>query len=316
VKADKFTNNSILKGDINAPFFVEIFNKWRKTNMDMTTDSEQYNLMRGAFVVSRSIDQSEVWFKDHIYLKGWIWMIGKANHKTIEKEGFVYMRGELLTTYEEIRESLRIYRHNKKIYPTLKQVRVMLDWFVTRKMIEKTAVKKEEAPPFSYSSPTQNAISEAGNKAYIGLRIRIINYDTYQNLGNYEGRHKGEGKGSKKAEQGRYNNKETTRKKKERKKYQKPPLPDYILCLVRKFNLLCPNLPKVKELTESRIANIARARNEFFDVQWWERVFKKANRIRIEGDTVWTPRFDWLTEDPTNAARDAEGAYENNEIPE
>ena len=177
------------------------------------TSPEQYNLMRGAFLVSRNIDRSEVWSRDHIYLKAWIWMIGKANHKTIEKEGFFYQRGELLTTYEEIRESLKIYRHNKKSYPTPKQIRVMLDWFVKRKMIEKTAIKKGEAPPFSHSSPTPTAISEAENRAYIGLRIRIVNYDTYQNLRNYEGRHKGEGKDRTKAEQGHYNNKETTIKK-------------------------------------------------------------------------------------------------------
>ena len=68
---------------------------------------ENENLKKGAFQISRSICHSEVWLKDHIYLKAWVWMIGKANHQTVEREGFIYQRGEFSTTYEEIREALR-----------------------------------------------------------------------------------------------------------------------------------------------------------------------------------------------------------------
>ncbi len=166
----------------------------------------EHNFLRGAFLVSRSIDQSEVWFKDHIYLKAWVWMIGKANHRAVEKEGFAYQRGEFSTTYDDIREALRTYQHNKKHLPTLKRIRVMLDWFGEKGMIEKTPLRKRQKPPISHPFPTQTNGFTAGHGAYAGLKIKIVNYDLYQTLDNYEGRPKGRDRGRGRADQG-HNNK-------------------------------------------------------------------------------------------------------------
>ena len=76
----------------------------------------------GGFTVARQIFSSPVWFKDPLYTKLWVWIIGQANHKNIKKNGFQYKRGEIVTTYNEIMKAIS-YRHNRKyIKPTLKKV--------------------------------------------------------------------------------------------------------------------------------------------------------------------------------------------------
>lgn len=170
--------------------------------------SDNPNLRKGAFQVSRSIYQSEVWSKDHIYLKALVWMIGKANHQPNEKDGFAYHRGEFYTTYDEIREALKTYHHHTKTVPTLKRARVIVEWFVRKRMIEKTPVRESEAPPNFHPFPTQNGSFGTEKRAYVGLRIRIVKYDLYQTLDNYKGRPRGTHRGRQGADQGHYNKKE------------------------------------------------------------------------------------------------------------
>ena len=142
-------------------------------------------------------------------------MIGKANHQDAEKEGFIYQRGEFSTTYEEIREALRTYQHHRKTLPTLKQVRIMLDWFGEKGMIEKTPLRKKQRPPISHPFPTQTHGVAADLGAYTGLKIKIVNYDLYQTLDNYKGRPKGRDKGRERADQG-HNNKNEKNENNER----------------------------------------------------------------------------------------------------
>jgi hypothetical protein len=168
---------------------------------------------QGAFLVSRSIDQSEVWFMSPIYLKAWIWMMKRANHQEVKQGDFVYCRGEFFTTYEEIRESLRYYEKHRKFKPSLKQSRIILDWFIANGMIEKTPVKRTlkltTTSPLPHHIAQKIGSEKADVRAYLGLKIRLINFDIYQTLNNYRGRPKGrpqeKAKGRGGAEVGHYN---------------------------------------------------------------------------------------------------------------
>jgi hypothetical protein len=170
-------------------------------------DNYKFNFSEGAFIISRSLSKSEVWFRDPIYLKAWIWIIEEANHKDKKQGDFVYHRGEFFTTYDEFRETLKFYRKHKLIKPSLKQSRVILDWFMDNEMIEKKPVKRHynlttaspscpevqgvRADPKESIKTESKGEVRAEVRAYIGFRIRVINFDTYQNLSNYKGRGKG-----------------------------------------------------------------------------------------------------------------------------
>jgi hypothetical protein len=172
-------------------------------------DSYVDNLSEGAFATSRSLFKSEVWVKDPLYLKAWVWMFGKANHQGVKRGGYFYQRGELSTTYDEISKDGLKYRSNREwIYPSLKTIRYMLQWFISEGMIEVEPLRKRSRD----GTRPSKVLTGADTGAYTGLRIKIINYDTYQNFDNYKGRHKGINKGRTGAELGHNNNNEINKK--------------------------------------------------------------------------------------------------------
>lgn len=136
----------------------------------------------GSFNIARKIFESPIWIKPPLYLKVFLFLIGKANHSDIEKNGMLYKRGELVTTYDKIIKGVTYVQNRKWIFPTLKQVRRILDWLESEGMVL--------ANPIQVERPT-GADPTASSRAYIGIRIVIINYDTYQTQISYKGRHKG-----------------------------------------------------------------------------------------------------------------------------
>jgi hypothetical protein len=175
-------------------------------HVDIDNEIVGDNLNEGAFIVSRSLSKSEVWFRDPLYLKAWVWIIENANYRDKKRGDFVYNRGEFFTTHDEFREALKFYRNHKLIKSSLKQSRVILDWFTDNKMIEKTPIERHGS--LSSSSPSAHEVqgTRAEARAYIGFKIRVINFDTYQNLANYKGRGKEKSKGRAGAELGHYTN--------------------------------------------------------------------------------------------------------------
>ncbi len=136
----------------------------------------------GAFIVARQMFSSEIWRKPPIYLKAWTWIIGHANHAHIERGGRVYRRGEFTTTYQEVISALAYTENHKTIKPTLKQVRRVLSWLSGRGMITVIGLKSvKSGPGRAWADPG----AETG--AYVGIRIKVCNYDRYQNLENYTG---------------------------------------------------------------------------------------------------------------------------------
>ena len=232
-------------------------------------ESKESNLTEGAFLISRSIDRSEVWFMPPIYLKAWIWMIKRANHQEIKQGDFVYCRGEFFTTYEEIRESLRYYEKHRKIKLSLKQSRIILDWFIANGMIEKTPVKRTlkltTTSPLPHHTAQKIGSEKADVRAYLGLKIHIINYDPYQNLENYRGRPKGrpqeKAKGRGGAEVGHYNKNENNEKNLkniecndfERLEAFLSSLPEFQLFFLESKELIQEFINKVRESNKTKV---------------------------------------------------------------
>lgn len=137
--------------------------------------SQKDNVQGGAFVLSRSIFDSDIWFMPPHYLKIWVWLVGKATHK--EKPGKRLKRGQCLVTIPETIEATKWkvgYRHEKL---TKKQVWGVYEWLREENMIVTTKVTR-------------------------GMIVTICNYDFYQDLSNYEGNNEGTMKGIRREQQG------------------------------------------------------------------------------------------------------------------
>ncbi len=140
----------------------------------------------GSFLVARKIYKSKIWLKHPFYLKVWLWILGNANHSDHQKNGRMYRRGEVVTTYDEIIKGTAYYHNRQHIVPTLKQVRIILQWLEAERMIIVQPLRENDP----IQRPT-GADPRAETRAYIGIRIIVVNYDTYQDLKNYKGRHQG-----------------------------------------------------------------------------------------------------------------------------
>ena len=127
----------------------------------MTEIVTTQNFDSGAFVISRSIFESEIWYKPPEYLKIWLYLIGKANHKGRKYRGYYCERGQYFCNYEELRGQLsyKIGYRNKK-YGDFAPKTLMK---YLRKTQRITTMKKPR-----------------------GILVTIINYDIYQTLGNYD----------------------------------------------------------------------------------------------------------------------------------
>ncbi len=149
----------------------------------------------GGFTIARKIFDSGIWSKPPLYFKVWVWIIGNANHSDRIKGGYKYKRGELVTNYDEIIKANTHFYNRKHIFPTMKQIRIILEWLQKKGMIA--------AKPLKSELERTGADTTADTRAYIGLKIIVTNYDTYQDIKNYRGRHHGRDLN----EQGHNNNK-------------------------------------------------------------------------------------------------------------
>lgn len=115
----------------------------------------------GYFCVARKIFNSKIIDWPPLYFKLWVYLIGKANHKTVEIKGQVFNRGECLVTYEELQ---KIGSYN-------------IGW-------RKETPTKSAIGNFLEKARENNMITT--RKTTVGLFISIVNYDYYQLVSNYE----------------------------------------------------------------------------------------------------------------------------------
>lgn len=138
----------------------------------------------GHFLISRNLFTSAVWSKPPQYLRLFLWCLGKAAFEDGHTfKGHVLKRGELITTYSEMADSLA-YRYNRATKkPSLKELRNMLSWLQSEGMI---LVK-----PLTDGTWPNKGRHQDFTRAYVGLLIFVVNYDTYQDSKNYRGMDRG-----------------------------------------------------------------------------------------------------------------------------
>lgn len=139
----------------------------------------------GNFLISRLIFQSAIWTeKQPLCLKLFLWLIGNAVFRDGHTfKGHILRRGQLVVTYKQMADALA-YRHNRQsIKPTIKELRIMLSWLQSEGMI----LMK---PLIDGTLPNKGRPKDL-TRAYVGLLISIVNYDTYQDAESYKGRDKG-----------------------------------------------------------------------------------------------------------------------------
>lgn len=116
----------------------------------------------GYFIVARRTFSSVVMEFPLAWRFLWIWMIGKANHSEVRKNGQIFKRGTLLTSYGEMIEVGNYsvgYRAEKSL-------------------------KKNDIESFVKRLKKEGMITTA--KTTRGFFIRIVNYDYFQTPSNYE----------------------------------------------------------------------------------------------------------------------------------
>lgn len=118
------------------------------------------NHSNGAFLLSRSLFESDIWFMPPDYLKVWIYLIGKANHRGNKFRGYYCERGQYFCDYGELLEQLRYrigYRTSAVNEGRMKDIMKYL-----RDTGRITTTKQPR-----------------------GILVCVLNYDKYQNMANY-----------------------------------------------------------------------------------------------------------------------------------
>lgn len=122
----------------------------------------------GYILLSRKIIESEIWRKPPLYLKVWIWLLERAQHKEYKQ----LKRGQLFVSISDIRTGVAWYVGCRKETPTKDQIFQILEWM--------------RNPYESNLKATMKAPMIATTKATHGMVIEILNYEHYQNPKNYE----------------------------------------------------------------------------------------------------------------------------------
>ena len=149
----------------------------------MSEENTNAHVPGGGFIVARKIFNSKIWLKPPLYLKIWVWVLGRASYSDHEKHGRHYKRGEFFTTYDGIIKAASYYSNRQHIFPSLKKIRIILEWLKSEGMIIVQPLRGTERPT--------GADPRARTRAYIGIKIIVVNYAIYQDSENYKGRHRG-----------------------------------------------------------------------------------------------------------------------------
>ena len=147
------------------------------------------NIKGGCFQIARQIFTSPVWTRDPDTFRLFVWIIGNANFQSNENAE----RGELLTSHGELAQALTTYHRNTPRTLSLKQIRDRLKWLVGEGMIKTTPIQSQKRRKVRGSVRGSVAPKSQGGWSGGGVRIVVVNYDTYQTLDNYKVRGVGQG---------------------------------------------------------------------------------------------------------------------------
>lgn len=133
---------------------------------------------------AKKVFQSPVYKKHPQYFKAFFWLVGNAAFTDgYVFKGRVLKRGQLITTYASFADALAYCFNRAVIKPSLKEIRIMLSWLESEGMIT--------VEPLIDGTLTNKGRPSDLTRAYVGLLITVLNFDTYQDMNLYRGKDKG-----------------------------------------------------------------------------------------------------------------------------
>ena len=139
----------------------------------MEQKAHENQLIPGGYILlSRKIIDSAIMKKPPLYLKVWVYLLSRAQWQTYKG----LSRGQLYTSYQEIREATSWYEGARKEMPSRDKIYNVLEWLRC----------EHESDAESVSKATTKATMIKTTKATRGILINIENYCIYQDSKNYE----------------------------------------------------------------------------------------------------------------------------------
>jgi len=133
---------------------------------------------------AKKVFQSPIYKKHPLYFKAFFWLVGNAAFTDgYAFKGRVLKRGQLITTYANFADALAYCFNRAVIKPSLKEIRIMLSWLESEGMIT--------VEPLIDGTLTNKGRPSDLTRAYVGLLITVLNFDTYQDMNLYRGKDKG-----------------------------------------------------------------------------------------------------------------------------
>lgn len=129
----------------------------------------------GYFKMARKIIESEIFQKPPLYLKVWVYLLAKAQHKPVRG----LECGEFFTSAEEICEACTWYVGFRKERPTRKQIHHILGYF--RGVCEVVTNGCLNEP--TNGTPNEPMIETTRVKN--GMKIKVVKFDDYQDVQTY-----------------------------------------------------------------------------------------------------------------------------------
>jgi hypothetical protein len=118
---------------------------------------------KGGIIIARKIIESEIWDKPPLYIKVWLYLLLRAQHK--QYKGLE--KGQLITSIPDIIKDCSWKVGAVRKYPTKDQVYQVIDW-----------MRKESAKATDESNDLTAMITTT--KATQKLLVNISNYGLYQ----------------------------------------------------------------------------------------------------------------------------------------
>jgi hypothetical protein len=237
---------------------------------------------QGAFLSSRSIFNSEIWIdKPPEYFKVFFYLYGKANHKGKTINGYTCERGEYFCSYSELIDQLEYHiGARKKKYNGVYMKRLM------KYLRSKGAIDTTKHPR--------------------GNLIKVNNYDSFQDIKNYERTDERTADVSRSTPRSKKDdlsiNKNDTRIKELQEKIPNCPYVQ-LMGMWNEITKFSPKMDK-EELTETLKNKIRLRWKKHPDIEYWKKVFEKINETpwyNTQGkNNDWAAPFSWIFRNDDN----------------
>ena len=248
----------------------------------------------GYILLSRKLIENEIWDKPPLYLKVWIYLLSKAQHRQYKS----LKRGQLYTSLKEIAEACSWQIGYRKETPNKDQIYKIIEWL--------------RKPREGGESKTKATVQQvATTKATHGILINIENYGFYQDPKSYESNDEDNDENDTKATTKDLRKQQSSNNiNKNDKNDKNDNIYKHIVCM---YNETCISFPKLTKLSDKRKSAIRARLNSGYSKEEFKTLFEKAESssfLKGSNRKNWRATFDWLISDG-NIAKVLDGNYDD-----